>query len=58
MKFPRADHQDNVYGGWTIDPKYLERIEQKCDGVVKKTLIEFVLLAVEDEDAKDNSGSR
>jgi hypothetical protein len=50
MKFPRADEIDSEFGGWTIDPNYLERIKERCDGIAKTTIIEMILLAVEIED--------
>ena len=53
MKFPRADEIDREYGGWTIDPNYLERIKDRCDGIAKMTIIEMILLAVEIEDADE-----
>lgn len=53
MKFPRADEPDHTYGGWTIDPHYIDKIYDKCDGVVRKPLIEMILLAVEMEEYED-----
>lgn len=54
MKFPRADEIDSEYGGWTIDPNYLEQIKERCDGIAKTTIIEMILLAVEIEDDNES----